>query len=165
MYRLLALAGGVGIALCVSGVALSLSPIKSGSPTSTVAQVDRTNKGDRIAPPRAADQQPAKIVTVEVIGLTEAAIVYRDRSGNVLFRTDPVANVTVIAKGTPLPEVTVRERAEEIVTPLPVPQKAPRERLIGCDPVASPLSSPAFADMFGRCLSAAPTGRTVASAD
>jgi hypothetical protein len=54
-------------------------------------------------------QPRSEIKTVEVIGVRDASIVYRDRSGNILFQTDPLANVTIVTKNVDLPEVTIRE--------------------------------------------------------
>ena len=71
--------------------------------------VNRAVKADRIAAPRASVDGTRSVVTVEVVGVHDAAIVYRDRDGRVLFQTDPLSNITVISKGFVLPQVTVRE--------------------------------------------------------
>src|SRR5689334_7387208 len=76
--------------------------------TQDVQRVNRTMKSDRLAisQPRGATRT---VATVEVIGVHDAAIVYRDRDGRLLFQTDPVSNVTVVSKGFVLPQLTVRE--------------------------------------------------------
>ena len=131
-------------------------------------QVVRSRKGDRAAPARAATAKP-EIATVEVIGLRDAAIVYRDREGRELFRTDPVSNVTIVTKGLMLPEVTVREHANSTVKPMkptqPVVRDAPEERTtpapkrlkvpVGCEPSFSPVAQPSMAHHTGRCMAAA----------
>src|SRR5215469_12101870 len=78
-----------------------------------------------------------KVVTVEVVGVQDAAIVYRDRDGRVLFQTDPLANVTVISKGFVLPQVTVREMPRSTPAPILIPHnlEAAPAIPIGCDPV------------------------------
>jgi hypothetical protein len=120
--------------------------------------VVRTAKGDRLA---ASDQTlpdtgVKRIVTsIEVVGVDDAAIVYRDREGNILYRTDPLRNVTVIAKGVKLPEVTVRqgERSPATPTPVTVPVGSqPSPLPIGCEPPASPIASPQLSQLTGRCL-------------
>ncbi len=119
------------------------------------AAVNRAAKGDRLAPVRASAQ--STVATIEVVGIRDAAIIYRDRDGNVLYRTDPVNNVTVIAKGLKLPDITVRQNAGSAAKPIPikVPEKAgdKSKMPIGCEPVASPIASPHLSHLTGRCIS------------
>jgi hypothetical protein len=117
-------------------------------------RVVRVMKGDRMATPQAT-VGGARVATVEVVGVQDAAIVYRDRDGRVLFQTDPLSNVTVISKGFVLPQLTVRETPQSRPTPLMVPHNLDAAPAIpvGCDPVASPIAEPALARVTGRCLS------------
>ena len=94
-------------------------------------------------------------MTVEVVGVQDAANVYRDRDGRVLFQTDPLTNVTVISKGFVLPQVIVREMPRSTPAPILVPHNLDAAPAIpvGCDPVASPIVEPALARVIGRCLS------------
>lgn len=131
--------------------------------------VVRPTKGDRLVPAAAQQALPdaaiRRVVTaIEVIGVDDMSIVYRDRDGNILYRTDPVTNVTVIAKGVKLPEITVRQGERSPATPVPVtvpdagkPAKLP----IGCEPAASPIAAPELSHLTGRCLAALepPSGR------
>ncbi len=122
-------AGAVLITALVAGV----DPLSTESVTATPtqsAQINRTNKADAL-PAVASHQAPKRITTVEVVGVEDAAIVYRDRDGNVLFKTDPLSNVTVVTKGVVLPEVTIRELADSTVQVLP---------LEGFRPVLSPTA-------------------------
>jgi hypothetical protein len=118
------------------------------------AASNRAAKADRISPPRAYRGEESTVSTVEVIGIHDASIVYRDRDGRVLFQTDPVRNVTVISKGFVLPQLTVRETSRST----PVQIQAPRDLRkmpaipIGCDPIASPVAQPELAHLTGRCL-------------
>jgi hypothetical protein len=119
-------------------------------------QVNRAVKADRVAAPRASADRTRSVVTVEVVGVHDASIVYRDRDGRVLFQTDPLSNVTVISKGFVLPQVTVRETPQSTPAPIVVPRHnidAAPKMPIGCDPVASPIAEPALARVTGRCLS------------
>ena len=118
-------------------------------------RVNRVIKADRIASPQANARGDRTVVTVEVVGVRDAAIVYRDRDGRVLFQTDPVSNVTVISKGFVLPQVTVRETPRSTPAPIMVPHniEAVPAIPVGCDPVASPIAEPALARVTGRCLS------------
>jgi hypothetical protein len=129
---------------------------------STSATVMRGPKGDRLPPAASPQELPdtgvRRVVTsIEVVGVDDAAIVYRDREGNILYRTDPVRNVTMIAKGVKLPEVTVRQGDHSPTTPTPVtvPDAAKPAKLpIGCEPSASPIASPQLSHLSGRCLAA-----------
>ena len=129
-----------------------------GTPASNI---NRAAKADRGGVPVTA-QAATRIATVEVIGLRDAAIVYRDRDGRELFRTDPVSNVTIVTKGLQLPEVTVRQDSSSVVRPVPVDvlnepprdRKPPKQRkmLLGCEPSFSPVAAPALAHHTGRCM-------------
>ena len=102
------------------------------------------------------------IATIEVIGVSNAAIVYRDRKGQVLFHTDPLSNTTVVVRGVPLPEVTVRETARApaqpvVIQPEPAAKSAPpaptKVKLPdGCEPASSPLSPSGLSAERARCL-------------
>src|SRR5262249_50248577 len=102
--------------------------------------VVRAMKSDRMATPRTT-VGAGRVATVEVVGVQDAAIVYRDRDGRVLFQTDPLSNVTVISKGFVLPQLTVRETPQSTPAPVVVPNKLEATPAIpvGCDPIASPI--------------------------
>jgi len=127
---------------------------KTNHATDNQERVIRAMKGDRMASPRAT-VGGGRVATVEVVGVQDAAIVYRDRDGRVLFQTDPLSNVTVISKGFVLPQLTVRETPQSTPQPLVVPHNLDAAPAIpvGCDPVASPIAEPALARVTGRCLS------------
>lgn len=135
-------------------------------------QVNRSQKGDRLAMTRRAPAGAPRIAAVELVGVRDTAIVYRDRDGKVLFQTDPLSNTTLVAEDVVLPEVTVRESHRVFVTTVPIvapgqtargstpPVEAPSRPLahgpklpIGCDPAFSPLASSASLNFAGRCLS------------
>jgi len=176
MYPLAGIAGGflvaVGVlSLAVSGPA-SLSKVSAAlvsSAADAAPQVDRSHKGDRLAINAAAGaQEQAQVTTVEVIGVRNTAIVFRDRDGRVLFRSDPVANATIIAKNVTLPEVTVREHSQAVPTKMPVKtlQEGDKSRkLDGCDPVASPLAGSAVSQVVGRCIAGIAAGTKLAAAN
>jgi hypothetical protein len=171
MYPLATIAGGLSAALGILSLAVSgpaslalVSSALSPSP-STAAQVDRSHKGDRLGAKVAASPNQSAVTTVEVVGVRDTAIVYRDRDGRVLFRTDPVANVTIVAKDVKLPDVTAREHSN--AAPQQVPVKTLREgdkekRLEGCDPIVSPLSGSSLSQVAGRCIAGMATSDRVA---
>lgn len=152
---------------------------------SLAAPIDRTRKSDRL--PQAAQLAPDRhvITSVEVVGLRDAAIVYRDRDGRVLYRSDPLSNATVVAKDVVLPEVTVRETRKSTVEPVaantappvipnqptvsrepaqPVNAPVKRPRIPeGCDTAASPIASPQMAHILSKCLVEAPSSVKLAS--
>src|SRR5262249_54504017 len=117
--------------------------------------VNRVAKGDRLAPSSPRRQEERTIATVEVVGVHDTAIVYRDRDGNVLFQTDPLNNVTIVSKGFVLPQLTVREAPNSKPAPVVVPRELEVTPVmpIGCEPVASPIVEPQLAHTLGRCIS------------
>jgi hypothetical protein len=131
----------------------------------TSATLDRTNKGDRASRAAAVVQEQKRITTVEVVGVRDAAIIYRGRDGHVLFSTDPLANVTVVVKNIALPEVTVRETSQSEVNVLPLERPAaPKAQLSeGCESAVSAVTTPTLAGVASRCLAATKAGAAFAS--
>jgi hypothetical protein len=161
MYPLAGIAGGflatVGIlSLAISGPASwqIVSSAFTTPLTRTADQLDRSLKADRLVGLKpAAAQDRSAVTTVEVVGVRD-----------LLFRTDPVANVTIIAKDAALPEVTVREHSEPV--PKKVPVKTLREgdkdkRLEGCEPLVSPLAGP-LSQVPSRCIAGLADGEKLA---
>jgi hypothetical protein len=98
----------------------------------TASAVNRAAKTDALPVPN-NPQERAEIKSVEVVGIRGASVVYRDRSGNVLFQTDPLANVTVVTKNVELPEVTIREAETTKVERLPADEADRTARPHGCE--------------------------------
>jgi hypothetical protein len=119
-----------------------------------VSSVNRADKGNLLAPSR-PHGAGGKVATVEVVGIRDAAIVYRDRDGRVLFQTDPLSNVTVVSKGFILPQLTVRETSRSTTAPVEAPHEIGNRPPIpiGCEPLASPIAQPRLSHMTGRCVS------------
>jgi hypothetical protein len=153
--------GGLAAVTAWALVAPSFDPAtKASLAADTHEHVNRAVKADRIASPRTnlgSDRAVAtvEVATVEVVGVHDATIVYRDRGGRVLFQTDPLSNVTVISKGFVLPQLTVRETPHSTPAPIEVPRNldAAPAIPIGCDPLASPIAEPSLSHLTGRCLS------------
>jgi hypothetical protein len=147
--------GGLAAVTAWALVAPSFDLTKASLTAGTHEHVNRAAKADRVAAPRPSTDRTRSVVTVEVVGVHDASIVYRDRDGRVLFQTDPLSNVTVISKGFVLPQVTVRETPQSTPAPIMVPHNidAAPKMPVGCDPVASPIAEPALARVTGRCLS------------
>jgi hypothetical protein len=183
----------IGISALVAGAAVSFSgdfgagffgkSAASAGTAATAGLIDRTRKSDRLTVDRQRSE-PRTISAVEVVGIRDAAIIYRDREGRVLYQTDPLTNATLVTKGVVLPEVTVRETSRSAVRPVTttVPAKAAptvnptvesrdqikparsvpsterRQRIPeGCDPAASPIAAPQLAHILSKCLVEAPT--------
>src|SRR3979490_778417 len=66
--------------------------------------VNRAAKADRLAPARAQRSQE----TAATLENRDAATIYRDREGRVVFQADQLRTVTVISKGSRLHQLTVR---------------------------------------------------------
>jgi hypothetical protein len=159
------------ISLVVSGPS-SFATVSSAlvAPTNKAPQnlydVHRSAKKNRLTSRQAGVAHgQSEVAIVEVIGVRDAAIVYRDREGRVLFRTDPVANVTVVGKGVALPDVTVRENRAAVPKPVPVRTlQEDKRQLEGCDPLVSPLAGSPLSQVAGRCLASVVTGSKLALA-
>jgi hypothetical protein len=124
--------------------------------------VNRERKSDAL-PKSAAAQTRSEIKTVEVIGVRDASIVYRDRDGNILFQTDPLANVTIVTKNIDLPEVTIRNtettKVERVPVEgrVPVESKAPTARLPGCESAFARPSPESLTRKSSRCVTELPS--------
>jgi hypothetical protein len=114
------------------------------------AMVDRTRKSDRL-PLALVENTRTPIATVEVVGIRNAAIVYRDRSGNILFKTDPIANVTVVAKNVELPELTLRETPTSEVVKMSIDARRSKP-LSGCESAFARPSPEVLTERNDRCL-------------
>jgi len=151
------LIGGVAAITAWALVAPSFDPAAHmGLSHAGHESVNRAPKSDRLVLPPRYRHAARTVATVEVIGVHDAAIVYRDRDGNLLFQTDPVSNVTVIAKGFVAPQLTLRDTPQSKPAPLvatPRDLDAAPKLPIGCEPPASPIVQPDLARLPGRCLS------------
>jgi len=141
-------AGGLAIGVA-AGVATIFTALTS-TPSESAA------KADRLTMNLSAPADDTRIAVVEVVGVRDTAIVYRDREGRVLFSTDPVANVTVVTKNLALPEVTVREAAQSEIERVPVEKtRAPtndKPIMQGCESGLSPDISPTVPTGRDRCI-------------
>jgi len=148
--------GGLAAVTAWALVAPSHDPAAQAGPAQAQHEsVNRAAKADRLALPPDYRRPTRTVASVEVVGVHDAAIVYRDREGNVLFATDPVSNVTVIAKGFVVPQLTVRDTPQSKPAPMVAPHDlgtAPALP-VGCEPAASPVAEPALAHIVGHCIS------------
>lgn len=71
-------------------------------------QVHASTKGDRISPATVA-RTKAAVSVVELVGVSLATVILRDRDGSILYRSDPQAGTTTYMKNTELPIVTLKE--------------------------------------------------------
>jgi hypothetical protein len=117
-------------------------------------------KGDRLAAPRPAETQ-ATVSTIEVIGLSQATVIFKSRDGAVLFRVDPEEGTTAVAKNVDLPAVTLNGEPVRSTVQQPVrsqegsnpPTQNPRKsRTIGCEAVVSNLVKNEASRVPGLCL-------------
>lgn len=141
----------------------SLAPaaIEARSPNTPALGV----KGDRLASPRPAAAH-ATVSTIEVIGLSQATVIFKSREGAVLFRADPGAGTTEVAKNVDLPAVTLKDeparpaaqqqpaRQEGSNPPAPGPRKS---RTVGCEGALSTLVRADPHRMPALCLAQAST--------
>ncbi len=120
--------------------------------------MNRALKGDRISPSGLRRGDENIVTTVEVVGIRDASVIYRDRDGRILFRTDPLSNVTIVAKGVVMPELTVRETLRNTPTRVEVPAGLQAPPIpVGCEPVVSAIAEPGLSRhlsrVTGHCVS------------
>ena len=161
-----ALAAGVLLITALVGPDPFAEARTDGPPTQS-AQINRDTKSDAL-PKVANSNAPRRITTVEVVGVEDAAIVYRDRNGEVLFKTDPVSNVTIVTKGVILPEVTIRELANSEVQTMSIegfqPTLSPTAPGDGCESsVTSHTAGEALARVPSRCITSLPNSTDYAA--
>ncbi len=125
---------------------------------SDVMGVNRARKGARLTASQPT-QVPANTDVAGAVASIEFAagsVLYRDRSGLVLFRTDSVANTLVVLKTVAAPRTLAGPAAGVSVRTISFekPQTAPASApMLGCDRLASVLADPTTRHLTGRCLS------------
>lgn len=121
-------------------------------------------KGDRLPLSRAGADRPVAVTTIEVVGLSQAAVVFKDREGRVLYHSDPLTGTTIVGKDADLPVVTLQEHPIAPATPV-VQQPQPkqeggdppavqprRSRQVGCEAPVSALARTDASRVPGLCL-------------
>ncbi|EIM25573.1 hypothetical protein [Microvirga lotononidis] len=118
-------------------------------------------KGDRIAAPVPANR-PAAVSIVELVGVSNAAVILRDQNGKVLYKSDPRTGITTFARGTELPVVTVKDETGRSVaqhparrqegSDTPQEQKPKSRNPVGCLGDVSPLAKASANRMPSLCL-------------
>lgn len=119
-------------------------------------------KGDRLAKPLPADD-PMTVSIVELVGISGATVILRDRNGEVLYRSDPRMGATTISKDVALPVITLREGAGSPAVQHPasrqegneVPPQGRQEKRrnpVGCMGDVSPLAKASAGRQPSLCL-------------
>jgi hypothetical protein len=136
----------------ISGPSLSGSQAIASAKHSPSASAIVARKGDLLKP-RPAGELAQTVSTVELVGLRNASIVLRDNGGRVLYRSDPMAAVTVVSKGVIVPQVTMREADQASHRPAPAESARPPNVVPeGCDSGLSPLAGRFGPDTRLRCV-------------
>jgi len=162
MFRTpVALVGLAGVFFVAGSFApdiLSMSPLAQ-SDTLRPAMAAST-KGDRVAGPVRIGN-PTSVSIVEVVGVTDAAVILRDRDGQVLYKSDPRTGVTTFARNTELPVLTLKEELQSQPSQHPAirregneaPQQKQKTRNpVGCMGDVSPLAKASVNRMPSLCL-------------
>ena len=134
----------------VAAVIGGMAPVSSAH-----AEGAASRKGDRAeaARPAASLAQPAT-VAVAGVGVGAANVILRDGSGTILYRSDRVANTTLVAKDADLPSITVKQDrvAPVVQRPIAGADEGEKRLKVGCEGVVSPLVSHEARRRTGRCL-------------
>lgn len=157
-----------GTAVLLAGLAPAAVGEHVGAPFIPSSN-DPTGKGDRIAAPVTAKER-SSVSSVELVGVSNATVILRDRDGTILFRSDPLTNTTLVTKDADLPVVTIKEEGVSPVVQQPIPSRegsetpAPaqpgRKTPPGCEAPLSPLAGQGRANRLpGLCLVQLDSGR------
>ena len=182
MYHLTSgILGGIVAAFTLSSLATDLarpnastllvSPVSARNLSEQIIApnyINRTFKGDRSpvgaekAEKHGTERPPA---SVEMICVSNVTVVDRDCSGLILFDTESLANLTMVARGFELSEVT--NRASNRVPAKPVLRERSRKpgstMPIGCESAFGAFSESASARIPARCVSNVQDGRKLAA--
>jgi hypothetical protein len=144
--HLVGAAGAIFLAASLVPGSTDPSPLDRASP-----MAGETLKGDMLSRPMSAAER-ATVSIVELVGVARTTVILRDRDGNILFRSDPVTNTTLVARDVELPVVTLKEEERSPVVPHNPVQQQHREgnqppaatgrkaRPLGCEGAVSPLA-------------------------
>lgn len=162
--RMILVAAGAALTLTAFGIPQVGRGVASLAgalvPAPAQAETGRSaSKSNRIEPPRPAATVATPAV-VEIVGLGPAAVILRDKAGNVLYRTDVAANTTTVAKDADLPVITVKERADSPVVKRPAPSLGAGEGRglkTGCEGLVSSLVAHEVRRIPSRCTAEAPS--------
>ena len=124
-------------------------------------RMNAPTKGDRMMAP-VPSANPSTVSIVELVGVAQATVILRDRSGKVLYKSDPHSGTTIYARDTDLPVVTLKEDMQAPAAQHPVIQRegndVPREQKqktrkpVGCLGDVSPLVKASADRMPSLCL-------------
>jgi hypothetical protein len=144
----------IPVAICAiplgawAGASLYSATPRTDGLAPAAAAVERSHKGSLLVRPFGRTGAEIPVVEVEVNGRLDAAITLRDRDGQVLYRADPVNQVTTVAKRAPARVAPAPPAAEPVSTP--APESAMPD---GCEGAFSPYAAPRMAHVIGRCIS------------
>jgi len=135
---------------------LLVSPVSARNLSEQViapSYVNRTFKGDRLPVGAEKCGTERSLASVEMICVSHVAVVDRDCSGLILFDTESLANLTMVARG--FDEVT--NRTSNRVPAKPILWERSREpgstMPIGCESAFGAFSEGASARIPARCVS------------
>ncbi|MCB5176394.1 MULTISPECIES: hypothetical protein [Microvirga] len=157
MFRTPATVIGLAAAAFLAGSkapdAFSTASLAGSEPASLQAalarQVVSSAKADRMDAPLSLEER-LTVSTVELVGVSQATVILRDRNGAILYKSDPQSGTTTFSKNTELPVVTLKEetrgpavqhptvRREGNEAPAANPKK--RRNPVGCLGDVSPLA-------------------------
>ena len=161
---LVGLAGVFFIAGSFAPASFNMSPEAQSEVLANAAMpwhMNTSTKGDRITAP-VPSAAPTTVSIVELVGVTEAMVILRDRDGKVLYKSDPRLGTTIYARDTDLPVVTLKEDLQTPVAQHPVrrqegneapgEQKQKSRKPVGCVADVSPLAKGSSDRMPSLCL-------------
>jgi hypothetical protein len=108
-----------------------------------------STKGDKLSRSVAVSER-STVSVVELVGVSQTAVILRDRDGKILFQSDPLTNTTLIARDVDLPVITLKQEERSPVLHQepaprregnqPPPASGRKSKPFGCEGAVSPLA-------------------------
>jgi hypothetical protein len=121
---------------------------------------DQSLKADRVPVQRKGSRSTA-VSSVELAGVGQVAVIFRDRVGQIVYRSDPLISTTVVSKNADIPNLNIQEIPQSPTATqwrLGPDHKegletSPKRSLpAGCEGVVSPLVKHEVRRVPGLCL-------------
>ena len=157
--------GLVGLSLFLANfapdaVSASIAALQPRAASPDIVAADQSLKADR-APVQRKGSRSTAVSSIELAGIGQVTVVFRDRVGQIVYRSDPLTSTTVVSKNADIPNVNIGEIPQSPTATqwrLGPDHKegletSPKRSLpAGCEGVVSPLVKHEVRRVPGLCL-------------
>lgn len=140
---------GVAGAIFLAASLVPDSPVSSPLKAAQSPDAPVQSKGDRL-PQASSSIERRTVSTVELVGVSRTTVILRDDKGDILFRSDPLTNTTIVARDVELPVITLKQEEKSPVGTLdpaerregnqPAAPTGRKPKTLGCEGAVSPLA-------------------------